>query len=1045
MNEIEKKINNWHEEAMELAEMAFFAKRREELSNYWKLIQRALNYEKAAAKLMEQLTNVEPSRSVLYQGAIHFAINMDYFDEARVLLKEAFAGNPPKKIKLELEELKKEVETRERIKNMVLASAQSFIEYQQEDLGPMDIERALTAAISGSESFFGSEKVDQLLNKLILEVTLKSKNLVSNPDYQIFENIAPAKKWLEERNIDWIFWEGYRKMLNEKGLASTTVAKLDMLTGDILNLIGDPCRGGVWDKRGMIVGDVQSGKTSNYVGLINKAADAGFKIIIVLTGLYENLRQQTQERLDEGFAGRSSNPEKDSGKPIGVGRHRIAMPVQPITHSGEQGDIRKANLKNLSLETNDYYVIAVKKNPAVLKSLLSWLHNRGEEDGDFKIIRNIPLLMIDDEADYASINVDKNFVSKINASIRAVLALFEQSAFIGYTATPFANVFISDPNNTTGRDINIGGKRFRLGKDLFPEDFIINIPPPSNYIGYNKVFNVELSDEEKRGMEMINIIEDYSNSIPDKHKMSDSLPTELPNSLKRAVDCFILACAIRGARGQEHEHNSMLVHVSWFVNWINCMAGLVDEYLMECKDAIRYDINGQYISYLRILWEEEFSSKTLSIAEGLSYYDPRIIEHKWDEILTYIPVTSEKIEVRAVHGKKKGDNFRDIRPLDYRDYPHGLSVIAVGGNKLSRGLTLEGLSISYFLRATKFYDTLLQMGRWFGYRPGYVDVCRLFTTRELITWYRYIAGATEELKEQFDIMDLADRNPGNFGLKVKSAPGMLMISSAAKIKGAVDLSLSLSGQLLETYIINKDEQCRKANLSAVNVLINRLGETSGKTRQGQSLIWENVKFDPIDDFLSSYLTKQQNIHPNTVRGYIGRQLGAGHLKDWTVVLINSSTSNSSYIIGGHQILLTLRSQENKNNGGVGLDDSLDYIIRKSHILSPPHEFLDMDPTDSRYVLAMDETIKASKSKKTPTNPVGKYVRKHRGADRALLIIYPLDPSGFDDFGGIPAIGYAISLPEVEGDIGFPYKVNERFLSEMFDIPEDVEENFDSED
>jgi len=1044
MTDIEKKVSNWHEEAMELAEMAFFAKRRNEVPNYWKLIQRALNYEKAAARLMLPLTNIEPSRSVLYLGAVHLAINMDYFDEAKALLKEALSGTPTEKLRNELESLAQEIRKREDIRGLVLASAETLIAYQKDELTPDDIERALDSAISSTKSFLPQVSVEQLLNKLILHARLESKNLITNPAYQVFDKDPLVKEWLKDNNIKWTFWEGYKKMLSEGSMASTTITKLDNLTSDILNRLGDPSRAGVWDKRGMVVGDVQSGKTGNYLGLINKAADAGFRIIIVLTGLYENLRQQTQQRLDESFVGYVSDPLKDTGSLIGVGKFRDNMPVHPITHAGDQGDIKKVNLKNLPLNTNDYYVLAVKKNPTVLKYLLGWLHNRGVEDGEYKIIKRIPLLIIDDEADYASINVDRKFVSKINASIRAILALFEQSAFVGYTATPFANVFISDPNQTHGKDKEIDGRLYRLGKDLFPEDFIINIPPPSNYIGYNKVFNSNLQEVQTSGMGMIEMVKDYAAYIPDKHKMGDALPDRLPPSLRKAVDCFILACAIRAARGQGRKHSSMLIHVSWFVNWINHMATLVDDYLISCKDLIRYDQQGTYMTHLRDLWTNEFATQTRPIIERMAYSDPSIIEHSWEEILAHIPEAAEKIEVRAVHGRKKGDNFRDIRPLNYNEYPDGLSVIAVGGNKLSRGLTLEGLSISYFLRASKFYDTLLQMGRWFGYRPGYLDVCKLFTTKELVLWYKYIANATDELKEQFDIMDLADRTPKNFGLKVKSAPGMLMISSAAKIKGAIDLNLSLSGMLLETYILSTQDGSLTANLQATESLVEQLGATSGIIRQGQALIWERADSGLIENFISGYQTTQRNIKTDVVRAYLARQFGKGHLKNWTVVLISSSVARNTYRIGGHQIGLTLRTRESEKDGGTGPEDTEEYIIRNSHIISPPHEFLDIEETDERFVRALDETIKQSKAKLLPKLPLGKYVRKHRGAANALLIIYPLDPQGF---GGKnkPAIGYAISLPEVEGDLGVPYKVNQQFLEDLFGNTKEEEENYEEEE
>lgn len=1047
------KINTWHEEAMDFAEMAFFASRRSEQYNYWKYIQRALNYEKAAARLLKNVGDSEPSRSVLYQGAIHFALNLDNFEEAKTLLAEALEGNPPAEIKDDLEQQLSQLARREKIRNKVADDAQRNLSYLEDEKDPEreQINHALNAAITGAEAFFGKETLSQLLNRLALQVSLESKNLVSNPNYQIFENQKPDEKWIEERRskIQWTFWDAYKKYLDHKEIAASTITKLDHLTDDILNRIGDSNKSGVWDKRGMVVGDVQSGKTSNYVGLINKAADAGFRIIIILTGLYENLRQQTQQRVDEGFSGFTSAPDSNS-EVIGVGNYRRSIPVHPITHTKDRGDLRASSLRNLPLNTNDYYAIVIKKNASVLKNLLTWLHARGEKDGDYQIIKNVPLLIIDDEADYASINVDKDFVSRINGYIRSTLGLFEQSAFIGYTATPFANVFISDPNETEGKDILIDGKKFRLGEDLFPRDFIINIPPPSNYIGYTKVFDTgSLPETEEESLPLVNVIDDFESYIPQTHRKDDSLPTALPPSLEYAIHCFILVCAIRIARGHEKQDNSMLVHVSWYVKWINEVALLINTWLSSVKDSIRYDPDGAVVRTLKEVWEKEYKGRTQVVVQRLGYDDPRLIDHNWDEIQPYLSQAAEKIEVRAVHGPQKGLSYENTTPLNYHEYENGLSVIAVGGNKLSRGLTLEGLSVSYFLRATKFYDTLLQMGRWFGYRPGYADVCRLFTTEELITWYQYIGNATEELKEQFDIMDLADRIPRNFGLKVRSAPGMLMISAAAKIKGAADLNLSYSGELLETYVISKDRDILKKNLSSVKELVNLLPSLSGKIRQGQTFIWENVPFKPVDTFLEHYLTKQSNIRPDFIRGYIANQVRKGNLINWTVVLISNSSSKSGYELKTSdsvlKVGLTKRQEAVKKKNGIETVDPVNYIIRQSHIISPPHEYLDMEETDERYLKAKDETIQNSRARTTPKNPAGKYIRKYRGTQNALLVVYLLDPDGFNGDNDLPATGYAISLPEIEGDIRLPYKVNEVFMQELFSYPEDAEEDPETED
>lgn len=1050
MNELENKLEAWHEEAMDLAEMAFFANRRGEFYSYWKFIQRALNYEKAAARLIRNETvENDPTRGVLYQGAIHFALNLDYLEEAKQLLTEAFSGYLPTDIEDELTELKSDLSSRERVKSRILALTSHFLD-RSSQLEKSDITRAINTAIDAEVGYSkGVDTVTKYVNRTALQILLENKNLVSNPDYQIFEDQRVKTDWLEDKKsqLQLSFWKAYKVYLNKKNFAGTTINKLDELTDDILARIGDPSKRGAWDKRGMVVGDVQSGKTSNYLGLINKAADLGFHIVIIFSGLYESLRQQTQERVDEGFIGIVSDLNSDNaGDIIGVENYREPkrLPVHPITRSGEKGDLSKVNLPNLPLNTNDHYVIVVKKNPFVLRALLNWLYARADRDGDFRIIKNIPLLVIDDEADYASINVDRDFVSSINASIRATLALFEQSAFVGYTATPFANVFISDVNETEGKEKQIEGKRFRLGEDLFPRDFIINLPPPSNYIGYSKVFDTSVTvtdDYSEAELPMINIIDDFEEDIPVGHLKDDPLPSKIPDSLKRAINCFLLVCCIRMARSQHKEHNSMLVHVSWYVRWIDHIALLSDEYLEMLKKKIAFN-DPQILLELKNIFESEFKGRTSKIVSQLSYDDPRLIEHDWDEVACFLSKSVEKIEVRGVHGQSKGLKYGNNRPLTYSNHKDGLWVIAVGGNKLSRGLTLEGLSISYFLRASRFYDTLLQMGRWFGYRPGYVDLCRLFTTRDLVEWYQYIANATEELKEQFDIMDLADRTPKNFGLKVRSAPGMLTISSAAKIKGATDLNLSYSGELLETYILSKSDSVLGANLRALHHLAERLGPVSGIVRQNQPFIWENIKYNQLDEFIEEYKVHQLNINSSYLRGYIGRQLRHGYLNNWTVVFIHNSRNNEIYNLktshSEFNIGYTFRSEaETKDALGNIKIDPTKYLIRKSHIISPPHEFLDIEPTDRRYALAREAT---QQSGVVTTVPNGKFIRKYRGPENALLIIYLLDPKGFNGRPGIPAVGYALSFPEIVNDEKLPYKVNQQFIEQMFSVPTDAEEN-----
>jgi len=1064
--DLQNKINRRHEEAMDFAEMAFFARRRKEFNNYLKLIQRALNYEKAAARTLRYDFNVEPTRSVLYQSAAFLALNLDEFDEANKLLNEAIEGNPPSIIANEIRELLRTIPKRKQAREKVLKDAQGFLELKmQDEISRPDIKKALDASLHGFESFLGKDRLDSLLNRIALEVYFEEKNNVSTSPYMVFQpSNYIDNKWLESRKetIQWNFWSAYREYLNAKGFAASTLKNLDKLTDDILNRLGDPTKEGAWDKRGLIVGDVQSGKTSNYVGLINKAADAGFRIIIILSGIHESLRQQTQQRIDEGFIGSPSSPYK-SGR-IGAGLYwdeKELPPVHPFTNTEDGGDLKASRLRNYPLKTRDYYVFVIKKNPTVLKNLLRSLYNndKAELDGQYKIIRNIPLLVIDDEADYASINISKDFVSSINGRIRALLGLFDQSAFIGYTATPFANIFISDLNKTKDKHIELEGNLFRLGKDLFPDDFIINAPPPSNYIGYSKFFGTDISNVEAEDASLnlaekefddqfvpINLINDFLEYIPLKHGPEDTLPEEIPTSMKTAINCFFIVCATRMARGQGKEHNSMLIHVSWYISWIGKVAAIVKSYVEEVRNALRYDPNGGLAKSLELLWESEFKGSAIKVRSALGYEDTRLIEHNWEEIQPYLSDAVEKILVGAVHGPQKGAVNENKISLDYSNYKEGLSVIAVGGNKLSRGLTLEGLSISYFLRATRFYDTLMQMGRWFGYRQGYADLCRLFTTKELVTWYQIIGNATEDLKEQFDIMELAQRTPQNYGLKVNKSPGsILMVTSLSKMKSAVDLTISFSGELLETYIISKSESILTANLEIFGKLVNKLGKVSGSVRQGQNLIWENVSYEAIYPFIHGYQTSQKNINSQYLTAYIKTQQSKGYLANWTVVVINSTRDTDPYILssssGNIEIGRTLRTEKKfKDNMGMDVVDTFDYIIKQARIISPPHEYLDMNETDPRLISARKE---AGKNKS-----IGKFVRRNRGAENALLLIYVLDPRGFDSKNNVPAIGYAMSLPKIIDDIGISYMANEQFVKEMdelFSIPDNTIDDEDFED
>ena len=405
--------------------------------------------------------------------------------------------------------------------------------------------------------------------------------------FAIFIDQAPAvlknnenhEEWLSDSRskIDWSYWYRYQEYLRaEKGWAPSTVDSLDDITDQVLGLLESPERKGAWDRRGMVVGNVQSGKTSYYTGLINKALCSGYKVIIVLAGIHNSLRSQTQFRIDEGVLGWDSRENLKSNpnmERLGVRKINISCPedVISLTHSNEDGDFQKARADGIGLNLgHSPVVLVVKKNAHILENLNNWMQGICRNRHRSKVFTNVPFLLIDDEADNASIN-GKDVVrddkgnpikdldpTSINRKIRFMLKLFSQSAYVAFTATPFANIFIYPTPIEGNEEIK------KYGKDLFPESFIINIPTPSNYTGPVKIFGLDKDD--KSGLPIINPINDHLLYMPQKHDKTWDVPDDVPESLENAICSFIISCAVRMWRSKKTEHNSMLVHITRYTD-----------------------------------------------------------------------------------------------------------------------------------------------------------------------------------------------------------------------------------------------------------------------------------------------------------------------------------------------------------------------------------------------------------------------------------------------------------------------------------------------
>lgn len=885
-------------------------------------------------------------------------------------------------------------------------------------------------------------------NREMLVRRIEELYTIRQDEFRSIEKADENLPWLNEKRAELDFsngfWGRYREYLEiEKNFAPEVINKLDRLTDSILDNLFDPSLKITINKKGLVVGQVQSGKTANYTGLVCKAADSGFKLIIIMAGIHNNLRSQTQLRIDESFLGFDTQHTRAFDQrsiQIGVGDPYFGSPIvaHSLTSSIEKGDFTQgaANALGLNFNTSEPIVAVIKKNPHVLRRIHQWLAAQASEDNELgRVIRNKSLLLIDDEADNASINIsnDPERQSSINGWITQILNLFGKNAYVGYTATPFANIFIPlDDQN------------------LFPRNFIKNIPAPSNYIGPEKVFGFSPLEEDETSntvLPIVNRINDYSGFVPDRHKKDDQLPSSLPESLKRAIRCFIITCAIRRLRGQTTVHNSMLIHVSRFMRWQDHIAELVSNQFIyyrrgidqndavildELKSTFEQDDNG-FKSYVSV-------SKQILDSE-LKKLDSQIQVHKWSEVLQYLNDAASRIEVKSIHGGSG-------EALDYFDHKNGLSVIAVGGNKLSRGLTLEGLSISYYLRASRMYDTLMQMGRWFGYRGGYVDLCRLFTSRELNEWFCHITQASEELREEFDYMsDVAGSTPEQYALKVRTHPGVLQISATNKMRSAITVQISWAGRLVESYELKKDISVIDNNLRITQKFIS--GLPVNFIPKPNAFVWYDIPAEQVINFFEGIQSVEnlKKAEPRKIIQFITTQLRNGELTDWRVALMTkpNAKNNSHFIVSGNTVSIGQwkRTEDEKNSS-----EQL-YYLRKSHIISPSDEFIDF--TDEEISRAMELTNLHRKKEGDAMYPNGQIVRNElRDPSKPLLIIYLLDPvESLEKYplpkGTNPFVGYAISFPKSNFNSPVSYAVNEELLDRFDVVEEDFEDYGDDED
>ena len=845
-----------------------------------------------------------------------------------------------------------------------------------------------------------------------------------------------VKAWLPDarRSMNQPYWKAYEKYLEEEGFSSGpdgVIRAIDVSTDRILEQMGNPASDTSFDIRGMVVGNVQSGKTANYTALINKAVDAGYRVVIVIAGIHNNLRNQTQVRMDEGFIGRSSDTAKQGR--IGVGIHRTDGGM-PWSFTSPFSDFNKRSAEMMGGQLEDIRspsIFVIKKNVSTLRNLTNWLRSYNAESGQDRI--KAPMMLIDDEADNATINIayGKNEVSRINGQIRELVNCFSRSTYVGYTATPFANIFIAPDADHED-----------FGDELFPRNFIVGLDAPSNYQGSERIFLGEAEED------VLIDIDDNADLLPVKHKIDFNVD-ELPDSLEDAVRTFVLACAIREFRGQGKKDMSMLVNASRFTGIQEQLKRRIDDLLRHYVEAIRVNARSPYrraisnprIALLQESFEEHYASK---------------LEVEFADLMPHLDIGAS-ITVVSINSASRDS-------LNYTEHENGLKVIAVGGFSLSRGLTLEGLVVSYFLRNSRMYDTLLQMGRWFGYRPGYGDLVRIWMTPEMQGAFEEVAIATVELHQDLRVMEAAGATPQQFGLRVRQSPNSLMITARNKEGDGETLLLStdLERSFIETAWLRRGDDDVRHNLSVARKFADKLQTEGFKTFEdidvetGSGLFFSCVPVLLVKEFLEGF-RNEDNYSPKTetdaVLQYIrarASQLGGDvdEMNDWDVLFVGLNRADDNNLVLNDFPYDSIITQK-RSIGKRSTSDAF-VITEKQRVASRGAEKAGLRKS------VIKEQQKMYMENRDGVRSYPDYIYREK-RDRPLLMVHHLDlresGDGNNNICEHPVVAWSISFGEsaVEGNNAI-YRVNRVFLRSMLsdagedddDIADEIREDISSD-
>ena len=696
-----------------------------------------------------------------------------------------------------------------------------------------------------------------------------------------------ALRILEEKgsdnDLEGKAWPFLRKTLQKQIKNKEAVKTIDRESGEILNLLVNLNEKGV-KRKGLVVGYVQSGKTANFSAVITKAVDEGYRLVIVMTGILESLRSQTQARLQNGVADAIIKSKKSV-----------------ISLTSVKSDISSDDASNLeaNLRTGGVVYAVVKKNHNCLKYLMEQLRIVNQKG----LLKGVPVLIIDDESDQATPNTANKTedYSTINGDMRQIWDQVQQGSYVAYTATPFANVFMNPKDEeryTEHFDSEESDNLETIERypGLYPSNFVYALGLPKGYIGASHIFgNTLLAAQDEGGtfvgevkIDAVRGIKEWEAEIlrhPTRKDGGDYMPEMVP-SLEAAVQWFMIATALRRRRTQKQQHSSMLIHLSHLTETHFEVEKVIKDYISKLKENCgKPEINDA----MQSLYEREVA-RMLAIRPEKIYPD-------WDEL---------KLAVSQVVRETKCivENSASDEQLKYED-KEPLTCIVIGGNALSRGLTLEGLICSYYLRKSKTYDALLQMGRWFGFRPGYEDLIRLWTTEDIQEDYRYLADIEDELREEIREID----DPSVVAVKIRADRKELNVTSRNKMLNAAPDSVNHDSRTYQVTVFDeKNDEVLGNNIQALELLISSIGSTQKAFRENNngSYLFEGVPVDTIIKYLKNYEVHSSDpgINPDSLVERIVENV----TQNWNVVIYSNSEENKpAQVFAGYEIRMAERS------------------------------------------------------------------------------------------------------------------------------------------